>query len=261
MDRSSFVPNLLRRRLLAAFIGVCSALTLCAWTSPAVAQAAAPAAPVPAGPPLKIGIIGTGRIGGSLARHWAKAGHELMISSRHPDQLKPLAAELGSKVRVGTPEQAAAFGDVILVSVPYGSLPQIGNDYMKQLAGKVIIDTSNPLGARDPVGAEALSKGVGVTSAAQLHTKRLVRAFNCINSYAVTTDSFRPGQKRAVPIGGDDAEALAIATRLVADAGFDAVVVGSLESTRDFELGGILANRDWSVREFQAQIAKMQTPK
>jgi predicted dinucleotide-binding enzyme len=141
-------------------------------------------------------------------------------------------------------------------------MAQIGNDYAKQLAGKIIIDTDNPLGARDgDAGAQAVRDGVGVTSAALLHTKRLVRAFNCINSYALTTDSFRPGQKRAVPIGGDDAEALAVTTRLVNDAGFDAIVVGGLESTRDFELGAILANRDWSVREFQQQISKMRAGK
>jgi NAD(P)-dependent dehydrogenase (short-subunit alcohol dehydrogenase family) len=98
----------------------------------------------PEATPLKIGIIGTGRIGGALARHWAKAGHEVFISSRHPEQLKELAAELGPKARVGTPKEAAAFGQVVLVSVPYAAMPQIGADYAAELAGKIIIDTSNP---------------------------------------------------------------------------------------------------------------------
>ena len=69
--------------------------------------------------PLKIGIVGTGNIGGALAKHWAKAGHELVISSRHPEELQSLAKSLGPKVRVGTPLEAAQFGDVILLSVPY----------------------------------------------------------------------------------------------------------------------------------------------
>jgi hypothetical protein len=68
--------------------------------------------------PMKIGIIGTGRIGGTLAKLWVAAGHEVLISSRHPDQLKPLAKALGPRARVGTPKEAAAFGDVVLVSVP-----------------------------------------------------------------------------------------------------------------------------------------------
>ena len=78
--------------------------------------------------PLKIGIVGTGNIGGALATHWAKAGHELVISSRHPEELQELAKSLGPKVRVGTPQEAAAFGDVILLSVPYGATPQVGKD-------------------------------------------------------------------------------------------------------------------------------------
>src|SRR5688500_19948974 len=64
-------------------------------------------------PPLKIGVIGTGNIGGNLATLWAKAGHELVISSRHPEELEELARSLGPKVRVGTPREAAVFGDVV----------------------------------------------------------------------------------------------------------------------------------------------------
>src|SRR6188508_3071188 len=99
--------------------------------------------------PLKIGVIGTGDIGGALARHWAKAGHELLISSRHPEQLQALATELGSKVKVGTPREAAAFGEVVLVSVPYFSTPQVGRDYAAELKGKVVLDTGNPYPSRD----------------------------------------------------------------------------------------------------------------
>jgi len=68
--------------------------------------------------PLKIGIIGTGEIGGALARHWGAAGHLLMISSRHPGQLQSLAREIGSNVKVGTPREAAAFGDLCAGHAP-----------------------------------------------------------------------------------------------------------------------------------------------
>src|SRR5688572_15062330 len=95
--------------------------------------------------PLRIGLIGTGRIGGALARHWTRAGHEVLISSRHPDELRPLAKELGPRARVGTPQEAAAFGEVVLVSVPYSAMPQIGKDSAAALKGKVVIDTSNPV--------------------------------------------------------------------------------------------------------------------
>src|SRR6185503_4310817 len=76
----------------------------------------------------KIGIIGSGNIGGTLAALWVKSGHEVMISSRHPDQLKQLAERLGPKARVGTPAEAAAFGDVVVISVPYKATPEVGHD-------------------------------------------------------------------------------------------------------------------------------------
>ena len=99
--------------------------------------------------PLKIGIVGTGNIGGALATHWAKAGHELVISSRHPEELQDLAKSLGPKVRVGTPSEAAKFGDVILLSVPYKATPQVGRDLANDWKGKILLDTGNPYPFRD----------------------------------------------------------------------------------------------------------------
>jgi predicted dinucleotide-binding enzyme len=232
----------------------------CAAITGAMSGPAATAAPAPepaAAPSLKIGIIGTGKIGGGLARHWAKAGHELMLSSRHPEQLQALAAELGAKVRVGTPQQAAAFGNVILVSVPYGAMPQIGKDYAKELAGKIIIDTSNPQERRDgPMAAEAQRKGAGVATAEYLNNKRVVRAFNCISAAQVVSDSNRKPVRRAIPIGGNDVDALAIAGRLVSDAGFDPALIGSLVRSREFDLGQPLANHDWTVAEFVSHLSQ-----
>ena len=188
--------------------------------------------------PLKIGVIGTGHIGGSLATLWAKAGHELVISSRHPEELKELARSLGPKVRVGTPREAAAFGEVVLVSVPYMSTPQIGRDLKSELAGKIVLDTGNPYPQRDGAMAEeARRKGTGVASAEFLPGTRLVRAFNAINSNDLKSEAHRKGDRVAIPLAGDDAEALAVAERLVRDAGFDPVVVGPLSRAREFDVG------------------------
>lgn len=188
--------------------------------------------------PLKIGVIGTGNIGGNLATLWAKAGHELVISSRHPEELQELARSLGPKVRVGTPREAAAFGDVVLISVPYMALPQVGRDYKAELAGKVVLDTGNPYPQRDGAMAEeARRAGTGVASAEFLSGTRLVRAFNAINYNDLKSEAHRAPPRVAIPLAGDDKEALAVAERLVRDAGFDPVVVGPLSRAREFDVG------------------------
>lgn len=106
--------------------------------------------------PERIGIIGTGNIGSALAKLWVDAGHQVMISSRHPERLQSLADELGERARVGTPREAAAFGEVILLAVPYGATPQVGRDYARELAGKVVLDAGNPRPGRDgPMAEEA----------------------------------------------------------------------------------------------------------
>lgn len=203
---------------------------------------------------LRIGIIGTGNIGGALARHWANAGHELVISSRHPEELEPLAAELGDRVRAATPREAAAFGDIVLVSVPYAAMPQIGRDYAAELEGKIVLDTGNPVERRDgPMAAEALRKGSGIASQEFLAGTRLVRAFNCIPAASLANDGNRE-PRYAIPIAGDDSQALEVADRLVDDAGFDAVVVGGLADARRFDLGEPLARRQFTAEELRAAL-------
>jgi hypothetical protein len=196
------------------------------------------AAPATGAAPLKIGIIGTGHIGGTLAKLWAEAGHELVISSRHPEELQDLARSLGPKVKTGTPREAAVFGDVVLVSIPYGAMPQLGRDLKSELAGKVVLDTGNPYPSRDgDMAVEARRKGTGVASPEMLPGTRLVRAFNAINWNDLRDEAHRKGEKVAIPLAGDDAEALGVAQRLVRDAGFDPVVVGPLSRAKEFDVG------------------------
>jgi hypothetical protein len=194
------------------------------------------AAPLEDSKPLKIGIIGTGKIGSALAKHWAKAGHEIVISSRHPEELKDLAKSLGPKVRTGTPREAATFGDVVLISIPYGAMPQLGRDLESELKGKIVLDTGNPYPNRDgPMAEEARKRGSGLASAEFLPGTRLVRAFNAIKFTDLTNEANHPGEKYGIPLAGDDAEALRVAQRLVRDAGFDPVVVGGLAKAKEFD--------------------------
>jgi len=188
--------------------------------------------------PLKIGIIGTGNIGSALATLWAKEGHELVISSRHPEELRELATKLGPRVKVGTPREAAVFGEVVLISIPYGAMPQLGKDLQKELAGKVVLDTGNPYPERDgPMADEARKVGTGVTSPRFLPGVKLVRAFNAIFYKDLINHAHRPGERVAIPLAGNDAGALAVARRLVKEAGFDPVVVGGLDRAREFDYG------------------------
>jgi len=222
-------------------LAVTAAVALMAWTAAAVGDAgAAPAAEAP----LKIGIIGAGHIGGTLASLWVKAGHEVLVSSRHPEQLKGLVSSLGPKARAGTPREAALFGDVVLISVPYRALPQIGRDLRTELSGKIVLDTGNPYPQRDgDMAIEARRKGTGVSSVEFLPGVRLVRAFNAINSGDLASEAHRSGERIAIPLAGDDGQALEVAQRLVRDAGFEPVVVGALARAREFDVGTAVYTR------------------
>lgn len=227
---------MLRKFTLKA-LATAAAVTLAAFAGTANAAPASGAAPANAAP-LKIGIIGAGHIGGTLAKLWVAAGHEVLISSRHPEELRPLAQSLGPKAKVGTPREAALFGDVVLVSIPYGAMPQVGRDLKAELAGKIVLDTGNPYPQRDgDMAVEARRLGTGVASARYLPGVRLVRAFNAINSGDLASEAHRRAPQIAIPLAGDDPEALAVAQRLVRDAGFEPVVVGPLSSARQFDVG------------------------
>jgi predicted dinucleotide-binding enzyme len=180
--------------------------------------------------PLKIGIVGSGRIGSALGELWLKAGHEVMFSSRHLANDRALAARLGGKAIAGTPKEAAAFGEVLLIAVPYGALPQLGLDLAEQIKGKPMLDACNPFPHRDgEIANWAREKGAGLASAELLPGAKLVRAFNAISYARLPTAGERKESERiGMPMAGDDANAIAVASRLVRDAGFEPVVIGPL---------------------------------
>jgi 8-hydroxy-5-deazaflavin:NADPH oxidoreductase len=205
--------------------------------------------------PGRIGIIGAGKIGGTLAKLWVEAGHEVLISSRHPEELKPLAQSLGPKAHVGTPQDAALFSDVVLISIPYGAMPQVGKDLAKELAGKIVIDTGNPYPERDgDMALEARRKGTGVASAEFLPGVKLVRAFNAISFRSLQSEAHRKGDLVGIPIAGDDSHAVAVVSQLVKDAGFDPVMVGPLSSARLFDVGTPVYVQLLTAKELRARL-------
>jgi hypothetical protein len=191
---------------------------------------------------LKVGIIGSGRVGGGLGASWARAGHEVMFSSLDLEHDRKLAASVGANARAGTPREAAAFGEVLLISVPYGALPQIGKDLGDLLKGKAVIDTSNPFPNRDgEIANWAREKGAGLASAELLPGARIVRAFNAVGAARMADAAQRGGPRSGMPMAGDDKQAIALATRLVRDAGFEPVLVGGLVMGRHLIPGTALA--------------------
>jgi predicted dinucleotide-binding enzyme len=191
---------------------------------------------------LKVGIIGSGRVGSGLGASWARAGHEVMFSSLDLEHDRKLAASVGANARAGTPREAAAFGEVLLISVPYGALPQIGKDLGDLLKGKAVIDTSNPFPNRDgEIANWAREKGAGLASAELLPGARIVRAFNAVGAARMADAAQRGGPRSGMPMAGDDQQAIALATRLVRDAGFEPVLVGGLVMGRHLMPGTALA--------------------
>jgi predicted dinucleotide-binding enzyme len=185
-----------------------------------------------------IGVIGAGHIGGTVGGLWVKAGHDVMFASRNPAELTTLVASLGARAHAGSVAEAIAFGEVVFLAVPYGAMPEIGHDYGAALKGKIVLDAGNAIAPRDgAIVAEAETLGIGLTSQKYLPGARLVRAFNTLNYKILAQEANRPPPRLAIPIAGDDAEAVAVAAQLVRDAGFDPVVVGKLADARRFQRG------------------------
>ena len=188
------------------------------------------------GSPLKIGLVGAGREGGALGKLFAKADHPVMFSSRNPDGLKDLVAASGPLAQAGTVEQAIAFGDVIVIAIPYTAVEQIGKDHGPALAKKVLVmDVSNPIPRRD--GEDFVKKindqgGAGVVAAKWLPGSHIVRAFNAIGYARLPEIANRKDNPVGVPIAGDDQKAIAVAEKLIREIGFEPVLVGGLAMGR-----------------------------
>ncbi|HZW73367.1 MAG TPA: NAD(P)-binding domain-containing protein [Caldimonas sp.] len=187
---------------------------------------------------LRIGTIGAGRLGGTVGALWVRAGHPVMFSSKDASEGKALADKLGPPARSGTVDEAIAFGDVVLLAVPYRAMPDIARDYGAALKGKIVLDAGNAVSARDgAIADEADREGIGLTSQKYLPGARIVRAFNTIGTTVLQAEAGRAEPRLPIPIAGDDAEAVRIAGELVRDAGFEPVVAGGLADARRFQRG------------------------
>jgi len=196
---------------------------------------------------IKIATIGAGREGGALGTLFAKLGHPVMFSSRHPEELKNLVAAAGPTALAGTVAEAVAFGEVIFLVVPYTAVPQIGQDFGAALATKpLVLDVSNPVPARDGqdlVNQVTSEGGPGLVTAKLLKGARVVRAFNALHTASLDEIAHRPGDLVGVPIAGDDPKAIDLASRLIREAGFEPVLIGDLAKGKYLVPGTPLAGQ------------------
>lgn len=183
---------------------------------------------------FRVGMLGAGEIGSALGRLLAQAGHDVMLSSRHPEARAQEAAALDC--RIGTLEEAAAFGEVVIAALPLLALGEIP---ARPLAGKVVIDTMNYYPPRD--GAIAAFDEHRMTTseyvAQHLKDARVVKAFNAILAYDLPREERPPieGGRRALPVAGDDDAAKALVAALHAQLDFDVLDAGSLAESWRFE--------------------------
>jgi hypothetical protein len=203
---------------------------------------------------MRIGLIGAGHIGSTLAKLWADAGHEVVVSSRRPDELAPLVAEIGTRARAGTPLEAAAFGAVVMLTVPLNAVPEVAGEVKQELAGKIVLDTGNAYPNRDgAIATEATADHAGSAgwAAAMFPGARWVKAFNTVNFKTLETEAHRDGDRVGIPLASNDAPALDEAAELVRDAGFDPVIIGPLARGKEFETNTPMYNTGKSGRELR----------
>ncbi|MFE0650424.1 NADPH-dependent F420 reductase [Streptomyces sp. NPDC059534] len=178
---------------------------------------------------MRIGLLGTGNMADALATHWVRAGHEVLVGGRDAGKARRLATRLGPGVGHGSLRAAAGFGDVVLAALPYGAGEGVVADLGTPLAGSVLLDCANPVGP----GFRLLTDG-GPSAARRLADAapgaRVVKAFNlCHEDVWRMTPPVFDGQPLAVPVCGDDAEALALVGELVRDTGCVPLAGGGLD--------------------------------
>src|SRR5262245_14844002 len=149
--------------------------------------------------PTRIGVIGSGNIGGTIGGLWVKKGHSVFFSSRHPEALRDMIAKLGSLAKAGTVEEGGAFGDVLFIAVPEGAVPQIGTDYAAKMKRKVMLDACKAVSTRDGASADEVEQnGIAVTTQKYFPVVRIARAFNTMSYMVFAREENRPDPKLAI---------------------------------------------------------------
>ena len=201
---------------------------------------------------MKIGIIGSGKIGGAIGTHWAQHGHQVVFSSSQmSDKLKNLAQQAGENARAGTIAEAAEFGEVILFAPPYWktdeALSQAGSP-----DGKILIDATNPY--RPDFTPEPPSVIGALELAKKVPGARIIKAYDMIRAEVLANEAYQ-SDRFAVYYCGDDEPAKAIVAQLIADSGFVGVDAGSLQEAAKLEPHGALYDKRLTLEAAQKLLA------
>jgi hypothetical protein len=204
-----------------------------------------------------IGFIGSGNIGSAIARAAIARGDEVVLSnSRGPQTLDGLVGELGEHARAATTAEAAAAGDLVVVTIPFRAVNELP---VEPFAGKIVMDTNNYYARRDGVFDEIESGRITVSGVLQRHLvdARVVKAFNHIQALQIlstATPSGTPG-RRALAIAGDDAHAKTAVSDFIDGIGFDVVDVGPLAESWRIDAGTPGYGAELTAAELQAALA------
>lgn len=208
---------------------------------------------------MKIGIIGAGNIGANAARLFVQSGNEVAISnSRGPETLQNLVKELGDRAKAVTVQEAAKFGEIAFISIPFGKYKDLPAD---SFAGKIVIDSNNYYPERDGNFSE-MDQGKTTSSellAAHLKGAKVVKAFNTIWYEHLKSQGnvdLPPSDRRAIFISGDDPEAKRTVSKLIDEIGFTAMDMGSLHESKDQEPGSTVYNKNITAKETQSLLQR-----
>jgi hypothetical protein len=208
---------------------------------------------------MKISILGSGHIGGNLARLLVKAGHEVALAnSRGPASLQNFVDELGSKLHPVKSEEAVSYADVIILSIHWRTLDSLP---VFKVPGKIIVDTTNPYkgdGTFYDLGDDIPSTRV----MEHFPGGTIVKAFNTIWYMHLAENGntkLPPGERRVIPIAGDDQNAKTKIGKLIEEIGFGPLDTGSLrEGSKLQGIQGILYNRELTLKEATAMIRELK---
>lgn len=203
---------------------------------------------------MKIGILGAGNIGATLAKLLATVGHEVAISnSRGPETLQLLVAELGENVQALSMVDAAAFGDIVIEAIPFKAYDQLP---IAAIGGKIFVTAANYYPNRDGE-IEMGDRSHSEFFTQNLPKARVVKGFNTIWSQHLATqgDTSKPvTERRVIFIAGDDSAAKQVVTNLIEEIGFGAVDTGTLRESKVQEPDTPIYNKDMTVTEALAAL-------